>query len=641
MYVKLILCDDCHGPLMEPGPHSTGKEDPAHVTVCTHVYHWACIHHLFLQAPNIEHVTCKHPGCQRKLSRFEFVKLDAPTRIQTFQPPPDTEGMTALQKTLSEHQQGILIQKELIKKLQQKNLLLSEELKANVSAHESTKNELKELESRYNLFMDQKLNQYLESSTNSTPSLSPIASNSKIPPLMELETSSFFGSVEFDLTRESSRGQMNVDQSAIESMDVVIAPATNTPIIEYSSPLHQNQIYPAPAYQHEAFRPYAGIRRGVSERRIYPTFHNVPEPQPEKKNLTAECPRYHKKYLARFGTSSAELSPFYPINAYPFHFTAAGRKDPNGDIHVVFFMNKALMIGDGHVYAMAECMADEKPFKKYVDWCAYRRDFLASDLLLALEQLLQLPKKLMISIGNFDVVCKTTYSDFCDQMMKIARLLKGRKVEELFILPLLKVSSQYQSAFDQINMGLQHDWGMIAGGKTTRLDEYFKCLDAIPTARDEFGPYHNVKRYETILDKVAEIYIPLPVKLQAKLKRGITLQPPSKDRRRIEALRAKEALDKKRTMSVQPSVKDEEMNVNENPSTAETFTPEQKAEIDRIKKRNEEIERRVVEKVKQGNTDDRHLRASIISEIALEEANKPEINLGAKRQKIFDEHAQS
>ncbi|CAG7639089.1 unnamed protein product, partial [Allacma fusca] len=302
----------------------------------------------------------------------------------------------------------------------------------------------------------------------------------------------------------------------------------------------------------------------------------------------------------------------------PFYFTAAGRQDKAKNIHMVLFMNQAMMIGDGHIHAMVHCMVDEEKYGQYLDNTIYRRDLLASDLFRLLDSMIILPKKLFISIGNFDVVCNTSYDDFTDEMTKIANLLKEKKVTELILAPLVHTPQLNNIAFDHIKLALETDWGLLAGAKTTRVDEFFEQLDKIPPPRDEFGPYHNIKRYEEILDKLAEKFIPLPISLQEKIKKGKVLQPPSKDRRRIEMLRKgliSKDTESKPTMSVPPTIKQEEMETDDKP-----YTPDQLAELKRIEIRKKLIEQKTAENAQLGKSDEHPVGASTSSELAPEDA---------------------
>ncbi|XP_065221679.1 uncharacterized protein LOC135846490 [Planococcus citri] len=235
------------------------------------------------------------------------------------------------------------------------------------------------------------------------------------------------------------------------------------------------------------------------------------EEQPKlKKGTSAEKGEYHRKYRHRYGISSAALKPYYPLNSYPYYFTAAGFEIKKHEYVTAFFAYTVFLMGDGHITAIVELLEKGKPYDDEQDFNLYRRDLLLSDLIRYLRTFEVLPSRIMLSIGHFDIACNTTPGKFTALMNKLCILLQRHHVEELIIVPLLphpRSTSTYRS-FTAIRDVLDFDWGPLFGGRVTRIPQLFRSVVTRPPFLDAIGPFYPPLAYKETLKAIREQYIP-------------------------------------------------------------------------------------------------------------------------------------
>ncbi|XP_065205040.1 uncharacterized protein LOC135834962 [Planococcus citri] len=242
-----------------------------------------------------------------------------------------------------------------------------------------------------------------------------------------------------------------------------------------------------------------------------PAKEKVPPPL-VKKGTTREKGSNVKKYRQRYNTDPEELRPFYPLNSFPYDFMACGYEINQDNHYIAFFAHEIILIGDGHISAMAHKLAKNKPYQRKLNPNLYRRNLTIKALYQYLQKFSRFPKRIMISIGNFDVHLGTATDEFGDYMEKLCTLFSKFGVTEIILVPLLP-NPRAGPALSEINQVLSYDWGTTMNCTTTRLTDIFDEILQYPSDIDHHGPSYELNCYHEILQQLATRFIP-PVRYQ-------------------------------------------------------------------------------------------------------------------------------
>ncbi|XP_065205885.1 uncharacterized protein LOC135835539 [Planococcus citri] len=239
-----------------------------------------------------------------------------------------------------------------------------------------------------------------------------------------------------------------------------------------------------------------------------------PQPQPKQiKGTPGNKGNYHNRYRKRWGTESTELKPYYPMNSYPCDFTAA-RYQMGEDKYVgAWFAYNILLMGDGHMASLVRFLGKDKKYKKYLDNDMYRRDLLLEDLVAYLGEFDKeegFPKRVMLSIGNYDVRRGTGFQEFKNLLSQLTTTLQNLGVTEIILVPLLPLPprSNYLHTHENITRALDTNWEAEFNITMTNIANLFEDMHTGHAYYDESGPYYDIDDYQEIANRIHERFIP-------------------------------------------------------------------------------------------------------------------------------------
>ncbi|XP_065218616.1 uncharacterized protein LOC135844379 [Planococcus citri] len=539
MDIKHIICDKCFRPILEPGPYAPNEShDNPYITYCNHVYHFGCVNRLYSDSHEVNEqkvrvVSCVHPGCNTKFSGYQFSRIEITTRIEPVAP--------AFVARISELENQLGLTQVMNTRMQNHAAAMTEELMALQTRNQELQKILTNTEIRCNqLLMDQRISSFFHGGCNQQQFITPQPIFGLPPPN---STSATFEIANpwyraptvqpFSTLSHNSESAMQPELQPItmdstdDSFDLSSNSTSDRNVAKVSSVLKIPKVskknHSESSKIQKALRRKRARKQKQRQKDVVMAPVVIPKPSPPQpkrmRNSSAELASNHRRYNRRFGTDSEEIRPFYPINSYPFYFTAAAHELHEEEYRVVLFAHDILLVGDGHAVGMAERLVRGKPYENTLDTEMYRRDMSISDLLNLLNRYKKLPKRIMLSIGNFDVVCKTSHADFFNQMMKLLNFLKSHNITDLFLLPLIKHPGQDERTFAEIEQVFDYDWGILAGVRCMRLNSIFKELHESHPKVDEYGPFYERNQYEDVILSIRELYVPLPVRLQRKINR--------------------------------------------------------------------------------------------------------------------------
>ncbi|CAG7730857.1 unnamed protein product, partial [Allacma fusca] len=231
-------------------------------------------------------------------------------------------------------------------------------------------------------------------------------------------------------------------------------------------------------------------------------------PLEQLKGTSANKASHHRRYWLRWHTSSNEIQPFYPLNSYPKYFTAAGYEHEPKIYRSVYFTFDILMVGDGHVEALARILEINRPFAGILDRDLYRRDLLLEDLMEYLDSWTILPRRIMISIGHANILQRTPEEEFKETLRLLGSVLNKLKVREAIIVPLIPHPSFDRATFHRIRAALDRHWIENFNGLVIRIDDHFSELHSRQAHFDEMGPYYDNSEYTPIFGTLKSRFIP-------------------------------------------------------------------------------------------------------------------------------------
>ncbi|XP_065221859.1 uncharacterized protein LOC135846596 [Planococcus citri] len=215
----------------------------------------------------------------------------------------------------------------------------------------------------------------------------------------------------------------------------------------------------------------------------------------------------HIRFQKRFKMDPEILEPFYPLNTYPFKYTAAGIQSWDGVAKIAILAKDVLMIGDGLIYGMVQLISTAIPFEFDLHPALYKRDLDILDLVVTLDFLFpKLPPRIMLSIGNWDVYDSIRSQAFHDNFQKLLQSFESRRVEELYLIPPIRYTTRDSLvAFAYVVSLFQADSGNTFGGKTMVLDPPPSFKYPIV---DKDGPMFELELFEPFVRYIRERFIP-------------------------------------------------------------------------------------------------------------------------------------
>ncbi|XP_065223477.1 uncharacterized protein LOC135847730 isoform X8 [Planococcus citri] len=541
MEIEEIVCEACHESILRPGPLHTAAADtkstdgPLYVT-CGHLYHQKCGYKLCKESTivneyNIRVAQCKHPGCTKRFGENQFSLIEFTTRPQcTTQPPADS------QVTLLQVQNQLRVATDMSSRVTKKAVDLANEVNTLKARNKQLEVELKSSESRYSMLMDQRVATLLDTNTGPDEITTPMMHRQTVP------SSSPKQQQQQRLQQQQQQQQQPIGRQQQSPQQTIASDAGKV-----NEPKHQSQLHRVNPEQSPQV-PYSNTSQKSSRRselsdndgsvstnggsrssKIYkPTYqqtaHSAAQPR-KKRNTGVEEENSHYEYSRRFGTKSYELRPWYPTNFYPEYYTVAARQTMKNVYKKVIFAYNILIIGDGHANGIAEFILSGRNFQNDIDTDIYRRNMSIKNLIETLKGLNRIPERIMISIGNFDVAQKMPRTIFYDHMVELAQLLSYHKVKELFFLPLIKYPPpQNEEAYEAISAVFDNDWGQPSHAKYVPAVPAFGDLDNYTPSVDKFGPFYAKEQYASSVNKLRELYVPIPARVQVKY--NVPMPPP-------------------------------------------------------------------------------------------------------------------
>ncbi|CAG7823833.1 unnamed protein product [Allacma fusca] len=521
-----IICDQCKLSLALPGPFARAIHDDIYITACRHLFHFGCLYRLYINSTTrteqgAQCVPCPHPSCKQMILGSDSFFVDQSLRI--FQVLNTDSRVQSLVNQLA-------LQRDYITRIEMVMINENIELKNQL---EEYRREHFNLMTRYNLLLDHQIGNLfsnirprINSSNNPQPSSSQTASvmpqsstsNSDVPQFTSPPP--LWRQFQNSAQPLFAKPQASCDSALIQRPEpvetpipTIVTPRQQTvhagsltqPII---SQLKYVDVVGTPSTSSDSSRASGSGISTTSDRVAPTTLRSKIFPPKPKKGTSADKRLFHKNYRARFGSDSAEIEPFYPINSYPHGFTAAGYEILDDAYIIVFLAYNILIMGDGHADGIARYLSVSKPYENLVDIEMYRRDLLASELLLYLETFLKLPKRIMMSIGNFDIQRGTSYGQFFNIFQAIILLFKKLKVQELIILPLIPHKKVNQEQFSEINRALNYDWERTLGARITRIPHIFEEFHTDRAGIDQYGPFYPSNQYANVLLALRNELIP-------------------------------------------------------------------------------------------------------------------------------------
>ncbi|CAG7717364.1 unnamed protein product [Allacma fusca] len=536
-----IICDQCKLSLALPGPFARAIHDDIYITACRHLFHFGCLYRLYIHSTmrteqGAPCVPCPHPSCNQLILGSDSFFVDQSLRI--FEVLNTDSRVQSLVNQLA-------LQRDYVTRIEM--VLVNDNITL-TSQVEDYRKEYAKLTTQYNRLLDHQIGNLfanlrprMNSSTESQPS------SSQMEPVLPQPSISNSGSPSPSWRRvqQSSRSAFAKPQNlSCGSAPVQRPEPVETPIPTIINPQNQNiqnnpvtqpiisqldcinMNEPIPSTSSDSSRAPDSEVGNISDHVAATRLRSkIPPPKP-KKGTSADKNLFRKNYKARFGSDSAELKPFYPINSYPHGFTAAGYEILEDTYNVAFFAYNILIMGDGHANGIAKYLGVSKPYENLIDNKMYRRDMLASGLLSYLGTFKELPKRIMISIGNFDVERNTSYEHFFYAFQAICLLLKKLQVQQLIILPLIPHEDINQTTFSEINRALNFDWERTLGGRVFHTSDIFEELHRNRAGMDQKGPFYPSNLYANIIPTMRDKFIPEVLRKQTII---LNPRPPTPD----------------------------------------------------------------------------------------------------------------
>ncbi|XP_065215255.1 uncharacterized protein LOC135841948 [Planococcus citri] len=296
---------------------------------------------------------------------------------------------------------------------------------------------------------------------------------------------------------------------------------TYTPFGILRTPVFQPRFDPTAVYQMpnplnyyvpSQTTPYTPF--GIFDRRFDPIIRanivpSYPAKEPPKRGptSTSQTRDRHIQFQERFRMESDILQPFYPLDCYPFQYTAAGVRYKNVVPRIAILAKDVLMMGDGLIYGMVRIISKAIPFEFDLHPELYRRNLSIEDLVGTLDSFRKLPPRIMLSIGNWDAFNSMENQTFHNHLQKLLAIFRSREVKELYLIPPIRYTTPDSTTFAYIVRLFQTKSCMNAfGGKSVVMEPPFFPDYTV----DEFGPKFEVEQFESYVRIMREIFIEEP-----------------------------------------------------------------------------------------------------------------------------------
>ncbi|XP_065221703.1 uncharacterized protein LOC135846507 [Planococcus citri] len=517
------VCDLCFRPLTSDSPikeNATEKQDAVFMTRCMHFFHKSCLLDAFEKLQNVNAdgdkiLYCTHMGCSRPNSpNKQACQMDISK---------ENENVMPIPTSLNSEQQQISELKAINAALHD----LAESLKQRLL---NAENKITELtmqllctRGKYERLIESTVdNIVLRGVNRNNPTPTPPGLSSIFNTKAAAETVPFLAP---NLNLYSARTETVAENLPTKTLDLFPSISKMLTNIDLSSTDKLKQDTRTPVFD-EIFKT-SEAKLLVDDRERYRSSYAQAHQSIPLKPVTCrstndsrnvercnELPsNNHGRFQQRF---LRPPPPFYPnpTNVYPTSnaFTIAGFQSPEGVLSAAICAYNVVILGDVHALGLAMWLTHDQPYREHLYKDFYRRDLRIRDLITILARFQRLPPRLMISIGTYDVACRTTSGDFFDHMVKLARVLGNRNVREIFILPPVAWQGQDETAYNEVISALElYNWDKWRNIEYFVGYKYVQDLEKIPPrVCDEVGPYHDRDLYLLVGNRIRDdLFIPL------------------------------------------------------------------------------------------------------------------------------------
>lgn len=169
-------------------------------------------------------------------------------------------------------------------------------------------------------------------------------------------------------------------------------------------------------------------------------------------------------------------------------------------------------MGDGHVASLADFLVAGKSMEGLLHPELYKRNMTAADFLKALAEFDILPKRVMISIGTYDIQVRTPSASFFNSFIRILTHLKKCEVDEVFFIPPITHQTQRTSAIRAITQTTDRLWGPGQGLLYEHSSRFLVDFEGQVPEKDLFGPFFPQPIYLHMANRIREVLIPIKKK---------------------------------------------------------------------------------------------------------------------------------
>ncbi|XP_065208117.1 uncharacterized protein LOC135836954 [Planococcus citri] len=271
------------------------------------------------------------------------------------------------------------------------------------------------------------------------------------------------------------------------------------------------------------------IRQSTPQRTLNSTASSgtpSPNKQVRVRGTHANVQKYRNRYLIRFGAESVELAPWHPNNSYPLQFTAIAREIGVEKFAVSIAAHNMPIVGDGHAVGLTRFIIRKETYADDIDTETLRYNMSIIDLITIFEKFKKAPKRLMVSIGNFDVFMRMPIDIFRKHFTTFLNTVMSYGAEEILFLPLIKYPEQDAHFFDEITDVISANWDGLSNGtmKVKVIPPFPKNTPQLERVRvSVMGPFYAEEYYEQQAQFIRENYVPVPINMAKK--HGL-VQPP-------------------------------------------------------------------------------------------------------------------
>ncbi|XP_065209095.1 uncharacterized protein LOC135837666 [Planococcus citri] len=193
---------------------------------------------------------------------------------------------------------------------------------------------------------------------------------------------------------------------------------------------------------------------------------------------------------------------------------------------MALFAYNILIIGDGHAEGLTRYILHGRRYTHLRDEEVYNRRMTLLQLIEYVNAIKELPDRVMISIGNYDLFLGVAANIFRNRLVMLIHWLRFYNVQEVYILPLIRYPGMNQNLFQEYTEILESEWVDDAGFSRTLhpVDVFNVQADNDTVSVDADGPFYSLLYYDGPARRIRSQYVPVPI---SAMKRDPTLtQPP-------------------------------------------------------------------------------------------------------------------